>query len=76
MHVHHIRAPFARGNCACRPRDSGVVYAEKAKSFDEAAERTGWFADGLGEHAMFRCPMGCTGTADGTLYVTVCCVAL
>jgi hypothetical protein len=65
-----------RGDRSYRPRDSAVVYAETAKSFDEASERTGWFADGPGEHAMFRCPMGCTQTADGTLYVTVCCVAL
>jgi hypothetical protein len=52
-----------------RPRHD-VLYTENAKSFDEAADRTGWFADGPGEEAMFRCPMGCVQTEDGTTYVT------
>ena len=32
--------------------------------------RTGWFADGMGQDARFRCPMGAVQADDGNLYVT------
>ena len=54
-----------------RPHQRSNEYAGKAKSFEEASDRTGWFADGLGEHARFRCPMGVVQASDGTIYITV-----
>lgn len=55
---------------AGRPYIRGGAPAVGAGSFDEAADRTGWFEDGCGERARFRCPMGAVQMEDGTIYVT------
>jgi hypothetical protein len=53
-----------------RPHEqSGLSFAEKAASFEEAADRTGWFADGDDQACSFRCPMGAVQADDGTIYV-------
>jgi sugar lactone lactonase YvrE len=70
MHASKRMRTPAVWTIAGRPQLREGAPTSSAGSFDEASDRTGSFAEGVGDVARFRCPMGAAQAADGTIYVT------